>query len=121
MATQRLERMHTKVACFCQAEKQENLWRSCNASAITEIRTAAVSAVATRALAREDAADLALIGSGIQARAHLVALSAVRKIKRARVFSPNPDHPKQLADEMRSEFSFPIEPISSAEEACCRC
>jgi ornithine cyclodeaminase/alanine dehydrogenase-like protein (mu-crystallin family) len=88
-----------------------------NASAITEIRTAAVSAVATRALAREDAADLALIGSGIQARAHLVALSAVRKIKRARVFSPNPDHPKQLADEMRSEFSFPIEPISSAEEA----
>ena len=45
-----------------------------NASAITEIRTAAVSAVATRALAREDANELAIIGAGVQARAHLEAL-----------------------------------------------
>lgn len=88
-----------------------------NASAITEIRTAAVSAVATRLLAREDASDLAIVGSGLQARAHLVALSAVRSIKRARVYSPNPDHPKQLAKEMSSQFQFPIEPMTNAEEA----
>ena len=46
---------------------------------ITEARTAAVSAVATRYLAREDAAVLAIIGSGVQARSHLEALSLVRK------------------------------------------
>lgn len=48
-----------------------------NASAITEIRTAAVSAVATRALAREDAAVVAVLGGGIQARSHAAALAAV--------------------------------------------
>jgi ornithine cyclodeaminase/alanine dehydrogenase-like protein (mu-crystallin family) len=88
-----------------------------NASAITEIRTAAVSAVATKQLSREDAGELAIVGSGIQARAHLVALAAVRTIKRARVFSPNPDHPKQLAEEMGSQFNFPIEPVPTAELA----
>ena len=49
-----------------------------NASEITAIRTAAVSAVATRLLAREDAQQLAIIGAGVQARTHLVALAAVR-------------------------------------------
>lgn len=56
-----------------------------NASAITEIRTAAVSAVATRALACEDASELAIIGAGVQARSHLEAISCVRPIKRVRV------------------------------------
>jgi len=88
-----------------------------NASAITEIRTAAVSAVATRLLSRGNASELAIVGSGIQARAHLVALSAVRPIQRARVFSPNHDHPKQLAEEMRSQLDFPIEPAATAELA----
>lgn len=56
-----------------------------NASAITEIRTAAVSAVATRALAREDATELAIIGAGVQARSHLEAIACVRPIKRVRI------------------------------------
>ena len=51
-----------------------------NASEITAIRTAAVSAVATRALAREDAHQLGIIGAGVQARTHLAALAAVRSI-----------------------------------------
>ncbi len=55
-----------------------------NASAITAIRTAAASAVATRLLAREDARDLAIVGAGVQARAHLEALACVRGIARAR-------------------------------------
>src|SRR5262249_40124067 len=58
-----------------------------NASAITEIRTAAVSAVATRVLAREDASELAIIGAGVQARSHLEAIACVRPIKRARIAS----------------------------------
>src|SRR5262249_49982965 len=56
-----------------------------NASAITAIRTAAVSGLATRVLAREDAGDLALIGAGVQARTHLVSMSCVRKLRRVRV------------------------------------
>jgi ornithine cyclodeaminase len=58
-----------------------------NAGAITAVRTAAVSAVATRLLAREDARTLAILGSGIQARAHLDALRLVRPFDRVVVWS----------------------------------
>jgi ornithine cyclodeaminase len=88
-----------------------------NASAITAIRTAAVSAVATRLLAREDAHDLAIIGAGVQARTHLAALSCVRSIKNLRVACRNIEHAEQLAREMQPNFSFPIEPVRTNEEA----
>ena len=88
-----------------------------NASEITAIRTAAVSAVATRLLAREDAQQLALIGAGVQARTHLAALATVRSIKQARVACRNIEHAQQLAREMQPGFSFPIEPVRSNEEA----
>ncbi len=55
---------------------------------ITEMRTAAVSAVATRLLARQDAAVLALLGAGVQARSHLEALRLVRDLREVRVWSP---------------------------------
>ncbi|HXO85882.1 MAG TPA: NAD(P)-binding domain-containing protein [Gemmatimonadales bacterium] len=55
---------------------------------ITEMRTAAASAVATRLLAREDAAVLAILGSGVQAKSHLAALRQVRSFKDVRVWSP---------------------------------
>jgi ornithine cyclodeaminase len=58
-----------------------------NASAITAIRTAAVSAVATKLLAREDAHTLAIIGAGVQAQSHLRAIPVVRDIQEVRVFS----------------------------------
>jgi ornithine cyclodeaminase len=63
-----------------------------NASAVTSIRTAAVTALATRLLAREDAGVLAMLGSGVQARAHLRALMLVRPFREVRVFSPNAEH-----------------------------
>ena len=88
-----------------------------NASEITAIRTAAVSAVATRLLAREAANELAIIGAGVQARTHLAALASVRTIKRARVVARNFDHAKQLADEMQPRFPFPIEPVRENEAA----
>ena len=88
-----------------------------NASAITALRTAAVSAVATKLLSRSDASELTIIGAGIQARAHLVALSKVRSIRRARVVSLNPEHPKQLAEEMRTTLPFPVEPMDSVGAA----
>ena len=52
---------------------------------ITEVRTAAVSAVATERLARSDASVLAIIGSGVQARSHLEALRLVRDFREVRV------------------------------------
>jgi ornithine cyclodeaminase/alanine dehydrogenase-like protein (mu-crystallin family) len=58
-----------------------------NASAITAIRTAAVSAVATRLLARDDAHVLAIVGAGVQARAHLRAIPLVRDVTEARLCS----------------------------------
>jgi len=60
-----------------------------DASAITEIRTAAVSALATRLLAREDVKTLAILGSGVQAASHLQALRLVRDFEEVRVYSPN--------------------------------
>lgn len=61
-----------------------------NAGAITAIRTAAVSAVATRLLAREDARVLAILGTGIQGASHLAAMRAVRDFERVVVWSRTP-------------------------------
>lgn len=63
-----------------------------DASALTEIRTAAVSAVATDLLAREDARVLAILGGGVQARSHLKALLRVREFEEVRVYAPTHDH-----------------------------
>jgi ornithine cyclodeaminase/alanine dehydrogenase-like protein (mu-crystallin family) len=82
-----------------------------NASAITAIRTAAVSAVATRLLAREDARELGILGAGVQARSHLEALRLVRDFNRVRVFSPTAAHAEALAAEAGAEA------VGSAEEA----
>ncbi len=69
-----------------------------DASAITAVRTAAVSAVATRVLARSDARVLAILGSGVQGRAHIRALRAVRDFDEVRVYSPSTEHARALAD-----------------------
>jgi len=88
-----------------------------NASAITAIRTAAVSGVATRALAREDGSTLAIIGCGIQARTHLQAMAAVRPLKQARVASLHIEKARRFAEEMRPRFPFAVEAVESAEQA----
>ena len=62
---------------------------SMDGTLITEMRTAAVSAVATDRLARADAAVLAILGAGVQARSHLAALRHVRAFREVRVWSPN--------------------------------
>jgi len=88
-----------------------------NASAITAIRTAAVSGVATKLLAREDAGDLALLGSGVQAHTHIEAMACARPIRRCRVASRSFEHAQRFAAEMRARFAFPVEPAESAEAA----
>jgi len=88
-----------------------------NASAITAIRTAAVSAVATNLLARPDAGDLAILGAGVQARTHLQAMTHVRSLRRCRVASRQLGNAQKFAEEMRGRFTFPIEAMPTVEAA----
>jgi len=78
-----------------------------NASAITAIRTAAISAAATRALAREDARTLAILGAGVQAKSHLEALRTLHDWERILVWSRTREHAEQLG----------VEVADTAEEA----
>lgn len=80
---------------------------------ITELRTAAVSALSTRHLARADAGVLAILGSGVQARSHLRALSLVRQFQEVRVWSPTADHVRLFVEEMGQ----PVRAAASAEAA----
>jgi ornithine cyclodeaminase/alanine dehydrogenase-like protein (mu-crystallin family) len=68
-----------------------------DASAITSIRTAAVTAVATGALARTDARTLAIIGAGVQAAAHIEALTLVRPFDVINIYAPTEAHADELA------------------------
>jgi thiomorpholine-carboxylate dehydrogenase len=67
---------------------------------ITEMRTAAVSAAATKLLASPDAKVLAILGSGVQARSHVEALRIVRAFEEIRVWSPTKEHADQFASEI---------------------
>ena len=69
---------------------------------ITEARTAAVSAVSSRLLARKTASSLAIIGTGVQARSHLEALSRVHQLRHVTVWSPNKVHRDQFVDEAKT-------------------
>jgi alanine dehydrogenase len=88
-----------------------------DATSVTAVRTAAVTALATRLLAREDAGDLALVGSGVQARTHLEALLLVRKIRRVRVASKTPDRARSFAERESKRHGVGITPCASAREA----
>lgn len=85
---------------------------------ITEARTAAVSAVATRHLARRDRAGrLAILGSGVQARSHLEALRHAGPITDVRVWSPTGWHRERFAVDMAPVAGCPVKAVSSAQEA----
>src|SRR5260221_2360006 len=88
-----------------------------NASAITAIRTAAVSGLATRLLAREAAGDLAIIGAGVQARSHLIAMTCVRPLRRVRIASQSFVSAQTFANEMQPQCATLIEPVETAAAA----
>src|SRR5438445_8251324 len=89
-----------------------------NASAITAIRTAAVSGVATKLLARDDAHVLAILGAGVQAKSHLEAIPLVRKIDEIRIFSRTAKKAESVAAAFRPP-SGGLKPAttSTAEDA----
>ena len=84
---------------------------------ITEARTAAVSAVSVKLLARPDASSLAIIGSGVQARSHLEAIRHVRTLSDVRVWSPTAHHREAFAAEMSAATGLPVHAKGSAAEA----
>ena len=84
---------------------------------ITEARTAAVSAVSVKHLARPDATSLAIIGSGVQARSHLEAIRHVRSLSDVRVWSPTAHNRDAFADEMSNATGLSIRAMGSAREA----
>ena len=100
---------HLGVIVLFRAETGEPL-AVMDGRLITELRTAAVSAAATKLLSAPDARSLAILGSGVQARAHFHALSLVRKFDDVRVWSRDPENARKLAEEIGAK-------VTSAEEA----
>jgi ornithine cyclodeaminase len=88
-----------------------------DATSVTAIRTAAVSALATRLLAREDADELAIIGAGTQGRMHLEAMTVVRPVKHVRVWSRTTEHARALAQVARERFDLRADVCSTPAQA----
>lgn len=88
-----------------------------DASEITAIRTAAVSGVATRLLAREDAHTLAILGSGVQAKSHLAAMLVARDIDRVRVWSRDAENARRFAERESKRHGVAVEAVATAQQA----
>ena len=84
---------------------------------MTAIRTAAVSALATRLLAREDASVLAIVGTGVQARKHLESIPLVRHIERTLVAGRTRDQAQRFVAETHRTASMELSAADSAEAA----
>ncbi|WP_433975166.1 ornithine cyclodeaminase family protein [Tunturiibacter lichenicola] len=82
---------------------------------ITEMRTASVSAVAVDMLARPDAKVLGILGSGVQARSHVRALSGVRKFEEIRVWSRSEGNARRFAEEVGGRVTTAEEAVSGAD------
>jgi ornithine cyclodeaminase/alanine dehydrogenase len=82
-----------------------------------QMRTGAASGVATQYMARPDASEVGLFGSGKQARTQLLAVCNVRKVRRVQVYSPNAEHRAQFAREMSEFCKTQVEPVPRPELA----
>jgi ornithine cyclodeaminase/alanine dehydrogenase-like protein (mu-crystallin family) len=80
-----------------------------DAGEITRIRTAAASSMATDVLARPDAGDLLVLGTGEQAEAHIRAIAALRPLRRIMLWGRNPDHSRRLAEVLAAEAGMAVE------------
>ncbi|MEM6831986.1 MAG: ornithine cyclodeaminase family protein [Pseudomonadota bacterium] len=88
-----------------------------DAGTVTAIRTAAASAAATDALAREDANSLALLGYGEQAYQHALAINEIRDLKIVKVWGRSHDRSTDLAKHLSATTSIDVEPVPTAREA----
>ena len=88
-----------------------------DAGEVTEIRTAAASAVATEALARPDARTLAIFGCGAQAASHIRALTRVRRFERVLIWGRSVERARHFAGRMGQEVGIAIEAVADGREA----
>lgn len=103
--------LHTHLAAISLFDAQTGeLAAVMDGRYITELRTAAASAVSVKYFARADASTLAILGSGVQARSHLEALPLAREFREIRAWSPTPAHLREFAQ-------GPVKAARSAEEA----
>jgi ornithine cyclodeaminase/alanine dehydrogenase-like protein (mu-crystallin family) len=86
-------------------------------TAVTTLRTAGGSAVAVDALAVADARELGVVGSGVQARAHVRAIARVRPLDRVLLWSPTVEHRRSAAAELSAELGISVSAVDSAVEA----
>jgi ornithine cyclodeaminase len=90
-----------------------------NASAVTEIRTAAVSALATRLLARPGSRRVGILGAGIQARSHVDAMRAVLEEPEIAIWGPTPLRARALAEEVGAEYAPSVEEAAAEADVIC--
>lgn len=90
-------------------------------SFITAIRTACASAMATKALANPQTPLLGICGAGVQARAHIQALSRVKKLQRIKIYSPLGMSAQRVRQDLESEIGVDIEVATSAEQTVSDC
>jgi ornithine cyclodeaminase/alanine dehydrogenase-like protein (mu-crystallin family) len=82
-----------------------------------QMRTGAASGVATQYMARPEASEVGVFGSGRQARTQLLGMSKVRKLQRVQVYSPNEEHRRQFGQEMSELLGIEVEPVARPEQA----
>jgi len=105
---------HQAVVALFRADTGEPL-AMMDGRLITEMRTAAVSAVATKLLSASGATSLAILGSGVQATAHFHALSLVRKFDEIRIWSRNSQNAQALADEIGARATSAEDAVRGAD------
>ncbi|GAA1928604.1 ornithine cyclodeaminase family protein [Streptantibioticus ferralitis] len=88
-----------------------------DAAYLTAARTGATAGLATRHLAREDAATVGVIGAGLEAETNLAAVAAVRKIQSVKVFSPRSLRREAFAERMAAELDIEVVPVDTAQAA----
>lgn len=88
-----------------------------HAGEITAIRTAAASAVATDALARQDARHLAILGYGEQASTHARAIRKVRDLEAISVWGRSPERARAFAERTQTELAIPVAAAATVEQA----
>jgi len=86
-------------------------------ASMNPFKTGAAGAVAVDALARPDATEIAVIGSGAQARGQLATTATVREFEAVRVFSPTAEHREAFADEFDDRLDADVSPVASASDA----
>jgi ornithine cyclodeaminase/alanine dehydrogenase-like protein (mu-crystallin family) len=82
-----------------------------------QVRTGAASGVATQYMARPEASEVGLFGTGKQARTQLLAVCKVRKVSRVQVYSPNEEHRRQFAAQMSEQCGVEVQPVPRPELA----